>query len=142
MKTVIISLLAFLVFSPSFSQETSSDAELKQEIVGTWQHVSSTDYKGNIIRYESKIQLLSDGTGICTKHVDGQKIDIPFFWDIAEGAITLYILNKKGKRINTDKQFIRDVNEQSMNLACLWASDEFLGRSSFYKRMIEGEAKF
>ena len=140
MKTYILSLIALFIVSPSFSQ--TSDDQLKIDVVGTWQHVSSTDYHGNIIRYERKLELFSDGTGICTRNENGVDIKLPFYWEIVNGSINLFVENKRGKRINTDSQLIWDLDEFSMNLACTWESDEYLGTSSFYKRMKEEEAKF
>ena len=142
MKTALISLIALLYVCPSFTQEPSqTDAELTKTVVGTWQHVSSTKPNGTILRYERQIELFADGTGTCIKTVDGEKVTISFNWDVVNGAIMLYIYDKKGKRITTDSQLIWDIDANSMNLACTWESDDY-GRSSLYKRKKEGLVKF
>lgn len=141
MKTVLLSLITAIIFSPSFSQNQALGDELKQNVVGTWQHVSSTDQKGNILRYDRKIELFADGTGICTRVRDGQSVEIPFFWDVSANEIMLYILNKRGKMINTDSQLVWDVDDRSLSLACTWESDDF-GITSLYKKLTEEKAKF
>ena len=143
MKNYLLSLIVLLYISPSFAQEPNqSDVNLMNDVVGTWQHVSSTDYQGNILRYERKIQLFADGTGICTKKVENQTIEIPFYWNVEHGNIMLYVENKKGKRINTDSQFVWDIDNFNMSLACTWESDDYLATTSTYKRLKEDQAEF
>lgn len=143
MKNSLLSLIILLYVCPSFTQEPNqSDVNLMNEVVGTWQHVSSTDYNGNILRYERKIQLFADGTGICIKKVENQIIEIPFYWNVEQGTIMLYVENKKGKRINTDSQFVWDIDNYSMSLACTWESDDYLATTSTYKRLKDDQAEF
>ena len=143
MKIYTLLLIILIYVSPSFSQEQNqSDVNLKNEVVGTWQHVSSTDYDGNILRYERQIHLYADGTGICKKKVEGQQIEIPFYWSVKQGTIMLYVENKHGKRINTDAQFVWDIDHYSMSLACTWESDDYSATTSTYKRLKEDKAEF
>lgn len=134
MKTYLPILLIFvLYFTPTFSQESQSDEDLTQCVIGTWEHVVSTDPDGNVQTYDRKIELFADGTGICTKLIDGEEVQMPFYWDIVDGAIMLYIVDNKGRRINTDSQLISDVDARQLNLASVWESDDY-GMASLYER--------
>jgi hypothetical protein len=129
--TLIFVLSCFI--SPSFSQSKPSDKDLTDDVVGTWQHVTSTDSEGHRLSYQRQIELYADGSGNCIKYDGADTINLAFFWDVHDGVIMLYVLDKNGKKINTDSQLISDVDASSLNLSNVFGDDEY-GISSLYRK--------
>ncbi|MBK6952629.1 MAG: hypothetical protein IPH24_11425 [Crocinitomicaceae bacterium] len=64
-------LLVFSSVNISFAQDSiNSDAELSAQLVGTWEHVSSTYPSGDVSTYQRKFQFYVDGTGVCARYTD------------------------------------------------------------------------
>lgn len=144
-RSLIISfwIISFLFISSlALAQnDQPNDEAIMKDVVGTWQHVTSTDPKGNVLRFDRELELNANGSGICTRYEAADTLQLPFEWDVKNGAIQLYVYNKRGKRINTDAQHVSLVDAKSLYLDTVYASAD-QGKVSLYRRKSAEVAKY
>jgi len=134
MKTLHLLLITTLSSSFSFSQDDiTTDAVLYSYLVGTWEHVSSTYPGGDVGTYKREFQLYSDGKGICINYDDGDTTSINFEWEVKDSIISLFEIQKNGKRIYADSQNISFVDLNKMYLTDAYCEDQ-TGKICCYKR--------
>jgi hypothetical protein len=145
MKTLNPSLF-LLVFSSlniSIAQDSiNTDSDLSAQLVGTWEHVSSTYPSGDVSTYQRKFQFYADGTGVCARYTDLDTVLIHFEWTVKDSVISLFEIRKNGKSIYADSQIITFVDLHKMHLSDAYCDDQ-TGKICCYRRSSDLEiAKF
>lgn len=135
----LLFLPAVFLFATAHAQDGETDLSLTSDLVGTWEHVSSTYPSGDVVTYRREIRLLPDGTGYCTRFTDLDTLSTSFGWEVKDSVIYLFETNKRGKRITADAQYISALNPTKMYLRDAYGEDQ-AGRVCCYRR--NSEAKF
>jgi len=134
MKTLNLIPIIFFSSTVSFSQDSvTSDAELSSSLVGSWEHVSSTYPGGDITTYHREIELFADGKGICTKYNLADTLTITFEWEVKDSIVYMFVINKNGKRIHTDSQYISLMDFKKMYLIDSYGEEQ-AGKVCCYRR--------
>ena len=142
MKTIRLILATLLTSTVSFAQDdATSDAVLFSYLVGTWEHVSSTFPDGDVTTYQRKFHLYADGKGTCAKYTDLDTIYVHFEWEVKDSIISLFEIDKRGKRIYADSQTISFVDLNKMHLTDAYC-EENRGKICCYKRTGNEIAKY
>lgn len=139
LNTILITLFTSTI---GFSQNDSvtNNQTLFYSLIGTWEHVSSTYPSGDVVTYQRKFDFFADGTGICTRYTDLDTVLINFEWTVQDNIVSLYSIQKNGKRIYADSQSITfaDVNrmylrsayceEQNGKVCCYYRSENQMAK--------------
>jgi hypothetical protein len=134
MKTSTLIFATLLSATACFSQDTSADdIALSSSVIGRWEHVSSTYPGGDVVTYQREIYFYNDGSGMCTKYMEGDTLVITFNWEVKDSVICLFQFNKHGKRVDADAQYITKVDPSKMYLADAY-NDEGYGKVCCYRR--------
>lgn len=138
-KTILIILALLLSVGAVFGKTTETDASLASDLVGKWEHMSSTYPNGDVMTYHREINLFADGTGTCIKYRETDTLTISFSWEVKACIIYLFVFSKRGKRINADAQYVSLLNSTRMHLTDAYGEDE-MGKVCCYRR--NGAAQF
>lgn len=143
MQNPMFILLVFSSFQISFAQDSlNSDINLRAQLVGTWEHVSSTYPSGDVKTYQRKFQFFSDGTGYCANYTTVDTTVIKFEWVVEDSVISLYELRKNGVIIYAESQRISFFDGAKMYLNDDYCEDK-TGKVGVYRRSSDLEiAKF
>ncbi len=145
MKTLnpIFILLIFSTVNISLAQDSiNADADLSAQLIGTWEHVSSTYPSGDVSTYQRTFQFFADGSGVCARYTDLDTVLIHFNWTVKDSVISLFEIRKNGKSIYADSQIITFVDMQKLHLADAYCDDQ-TGKICCYRRSFDLEiAKF
>lgn len=145
MKTFssILFLLVFSSLNISFAQDSiNTDVALRAQLVGTWEHVSSTYPSGDVKTYQRKFQFFSDGTGYCASYTAVDTVLIKFEWVVEDSIISLYELRRNGVIIYAESQRISFFDGTKMYLNDDYCEDK-TGKVGVYRRSTDLEiAKF
>lgn len=132
MKTLSLISIVLVAVTTSFAQE--SDQYMATHLVGSWEHVSSTYPGGDVVSFRKEFNLFNDGTGICYQFSGADTLSANFAWEVEDSTIVLYILDKKGEKIEADTQFISLLAPMKMYLSEISDGIE-TGKVCVYRRM-------
>lgn len=141
MKTIRLIFMGIFCLIASHVNAANSDKHLINNLIGTWEHVSTTSIFGDIITYKREIHLAANGKGSCVKLIEGEKTSLEFNWEVVEGTIHLFVFNKRGKRINCDSQFVSHLDDHKMHLKNVFGEEDH-GNLACYKRNESAGAQF
>jgi hypothetical protein len=145
MKTInaLFFLFVFSSLNISLAQDSiNSDTDLSAQLVGTWEHVSSTYPSGDIKTYQRKFQFFADGTGYCASYTAADTVLIKFEWVVEDSIISLYELRRNGVIIYAESQRISFFDGTKMYLNDDYCEDK-TGKIGVYRRSTDLEiAKF
>jgi hypothetical protein len=132
-------LFVFSFCTISVAQDSvDTDVAIRSQLVGTWEHVSSTYPSGNVSTYQRKFQFFADGTGICARYTDLDTVLIKFEWVVKDSIISLYELRKNGVIIYADSQIITSLDVNKLYLTDAYCDDQ-TGKVCYYRRSTEME---
>lgn len=141
MKTLNPTLFLLVVSSWNISvaqDSLNTDSQLTSQLLGTWEHVSSTYPAGDVSTYQRKFQFFEDGTGVCARYTDLDTVLIKFDWTLKDSVISLFEIRKNGTRIYADSQIITTLDLNKMYLSDAYCDDK-TGKVSYYRRTTEME---
>lgn len=142
MKTLTFFIAAYFSCSACIAQDPASDITLTSNVIGRWQHVSSTYPNGEVMTYEREIMFLGNGNGVCTKFMPDDTLEISFQWEVKDSVISLFTTNKHGRRIEADAQYISLVDMGRLYLTDAYDDTTQFGRVCCYRRTSGEIAKY
>jgi len=134
MKTLNLILITFISLNNCFTQDTgTTDAILSSNLVGTWEHISTTYPSGDVTTYHKEIQFFADGTGICTKFTTLDSLSMKFQWEVKDSIVYLFVINRHGKRIDADSRCISLLDASTIYLTNAYCEEQS-GKVCCYRR--------
>jgi hypothetical protein len=134
MKHLFLTLLT-LFSAQSFAQEiVEADETLSSNIIGAWEHISSTYPNGDVSRYRKEFEFFAGGIGVCTEYYDQDTVLASFSWEVLDSSIYVFTEDDRGHKVNTDSQFISSIDELNLFLNKIFGPAEFRKETHYRKK--------
>ncbi|MBD3636355.1 MAG: hypothetical protein HUJ25_03360 [Crocinitomicaceae bacterium] len=139
LSLIIVALFSHTSLLAQFAKDT--DELIEKHVVGKWIHESSSFPNGDVVVYKRDLELFADGSGVCTKYLQDDTLTLNFNWEVKDSVVYIFVMNKFGKRVDTDSHYITYVDEVTLLLDQNYGPLD-LRKNSYYRKESQEMAKY